>query len=191
MAPNASTAPVAPTSFLTGFNPDAPMPPVAAGTVLSNGQLFGSHLFQNLKKFGAGLNQSGLLQLGEKLFVDAANGFLPNPIDRSILNGIVGMISGKTAGSGTAETADTTTTIGGTASSGGSNVLRITVTVELPPGAKAQVSQSGAQQSGEASKSSKTAGNPVGNSEAPTQAKPTEDSKPTEKKAPSGPAANP
>ena len=83
---------------MTGFDPDAPMPPVAAGTLLSSGQLFGSHLFQNLKKFGAGLNQSGLLQLGEKLFVDAA-GYLPNPIDRAIITGIVGILSGKKAGS--------------------------------------------------------------------------------------------
>jgi hypothetical protein len=78
-------------------------------------------------------------------------------------------VMGKPAGSGaaTGNTADASAASGasvvGVSSSGaGSNILRITVTVELPPGAKAQVSQSPNDQAVDKSPSATGEGNKGG-----------------------------
>jgi hypothetical protein len=130
----------APASLLAGFNENAAIPAISPGTVLSNGQLFGSHILQHLRKFGAGLDKSGLLNLASKAFVDAA-GFLPGNADVAILEKIVGMVlpqnKATLSGPGAAETNSNTQV---TTLSDGTTVFRITVTVEVPPGFKVQTS---------------------------------------------------
>lgn len=179
-------------SVLSGYDPSAPIAPVSPGTVLSNGHLFGSHIYQVLRQFGAGLERSGLIDVAIRAFLDAS-GVIPNSTDRAILEQIVGRFE-RTNGSLEAEhasagvgsgttTSGTTTSTSGTATTG-ANVIRIVITIEAPPETQIQTatnkpgtpSSSKTERAGgctgsTATSNSATSGtgntNPIGNSEPP------------------------
>ncbi len=124
-----------PSSYLDGYNAFAPIQPVAAGTPLSSGHLFGSHIFQVLRQFGGGQGPGGLLDIAIRAFVDAS-GFMPTNAERAILDQIVARFL-RTNGTGVPEPGPTNPgTSTTTMTTGGSNVIRIVVTVEVPPGAQ-------------------------------------------------------
>jgi len=124
-------------SFLAGYRDDGPIVPVAAGTPLVDGQLFGSHVFGVLDRFGRGLDRSGLVALAERAFVDAA-GVAPTIAEREALGRIVARFVGEAPNFAppprpTEPAAGALPSPFAPAGAG----LRVIVTVEIPPGARA------------------------------------------------------
>ena len=114
---------------LKGYSSAAPILPVVPGqTPLSNGQLTGSHIFHVLGQFGRGLSKSGLLEKAVGAFFDV-NGIMPTPDERQILEDIVARFLG---GSGPGPTEPGK--VAGDGGNGSANVIRIVVTLEVPPG---------------------------------------------------------
>ncbi|MDR3620684.1 MAG: hypothetical protein P4L85_15135 [Paludisphaera borealis] len=120
-------------SLLEGYSAAAPIMPVPAWTPLANGQLVGSHIFQVLGRFGKGLSQSGLLDLAVRGFFDVS-GVMPTTHERQILENIVARFlqGGDQGGAEPGGQAGN----GGNGANGNTRVIRIIVTVEVPPGAE-------------------------------------------------------
>lgn len=123
--------------FLAGYDNNAPLAAVGPGMLLSNSQLVASHIFQNLRKFGAGLDESGLLDLAARLLGDAT-GIRPVGSDVDALRKIVTRF--RSEGSGTTGTLPVPATgnTGATVVADGS-----TVTITAPPGVRVLVIQGG------------------------------------------------
>jgi len=102
-APQPTSLPVAPMSFLANFDPDLPMVPGVAGYDPAMPQVRGSRIFQGLRNALIGDRNmlfSSLLQLGVKLFAHEF-GFSPNTQDVTVLTGLITKLLDEFNGSGT------------------------------------------------------------------------------------------
>ena len=106
-------------------------------TPLSNGQLTGSYIFHFLGQYGRGLSKSGLLEKAVGAFLNV-NGFMPTPDERQILEDIVARFLGG-SGHGPTEPGK----VAGDGGNGTANVIRIVVTLEVPPGVQVDGVQKG------------------------------------------------
>jgi hypothetical protein len=137
-------APVAsspqPRSHLDGYDPNAPIVPAGPGTVLWNGQLFGSHIFDVLKRSAGALNESGLLDLAIRTFA-RTSGFQPTAGEIEILRGIAQRVLRDPQGLGSTTPGPGTTVLPpgtGTTSTIGAGTGPV-VTVVVPPGVSVMV----------------------------------------------------
>ena len=135
-----------PPTFLSGYDPNAPIAPIFGGMALSTGHLIGSHIFQVLGQIGAGLNRDGLIQQAINTFIGTTR-FSPTGGDVEILKQIVDRFLGN-AGPGPAGPGGTPTTTTTTLAAG-SNVIRIVITLEVPPGTQVMGVQSQGRPSGQ------------------------------------------
>jgi hypothetical protein len=157
----APSLPVAPMSFLAGFNPDAPMVATTPGYHAALPQAKGTRILQGLRDAvvtNPSLVAGPLIQLAANLFGQEF-GFSPNPQDVSVLTGLVakvldGLKGGNAAATSQATTGQTTT--GQAAPSPGPQTLVITVT--LPASSRVSIRQPG--QGGQS-----TSGGPQGGSQ--------------------------
>lgn len=123
--------------YLGAYDDAAPLAAVAPGMVLANSQLVASHIFQNLRKFGAGLDESGLLELAARLLGDAT-GIRPTGSDLDALRKIVRRFRSEMGGAGGTLPITGTGNTGASVTTDGS-----TVQVVAPPGVRVLVIQGG------------------------------------------------
>jgi hypothetical protein len=126
-------------SWLQGYQPNAPIVAVPAGTPLIHGHLFASHIFGLLQRFGSLLNQPQLMDLASKLFSDAT-GFLPGGNDVAILGQIVERFLQSRSSPGT-DLADKT--YGGGAAA--AQTITIVITVKGPENVQVKVDSAAGQ----------------------------------------------
>lgn len=148
-------------SYLGAYDNNAPLAAIPPGTVLANSQMIAGHIFQNLRKFGAGLDESGLLDLAARLLGDAT-GIRPTGSDIDALRKIVGRFrseGGGGGGNGGGTLPVTGTNTGTTVVADGS-----TVTITAPPGIRVLVIQGGRSGGNADAGAGVDAGNrPIGN----------------------------
>jgi len=128
-------------SLLQGYQPNAPIVSVPAGTPLSDGNLFASHIYGLLQRFGASMTPSQLLDLAARLFTDVA-GLLPTSPEVAILEQIVKTFIDARASGGI--TPGTTINPGPTPTGSGSSIT-ITITIQAPENVDVKVDRKPAQ----------------------------------------------
>jgi len=174
-APQAASLPVAPFSFLSSFNPDAPLMPGVAGYEPAMPQAKGGRILQGLRSAilgNKGMLFGPLLQLAVNLFGQEF-GFTPNAQDASILSGLVSKVLGEVLGVGPSTPTPNTNPTPNPSAGGGQaaptqGAQTLVITITLPADSRISVQQGGQQPGPQSWQPAGPAGtNPMGTSGGP------------------------
>jgi hypothetical protein len=148
--PQTAGLPVAPFSFLSNFNPDAPLMPALAGYDAAMPQARGGRILQGLRNAlvgNKGMLFGSLLQLAVNLFGQEF-GFSPGAQDASILSGLVNRVLCEVLGTGSSNANSNPNPTPNPAGGGGQaaateGAQTLVITITLPAGSRIHVQQGG------------------------------------------------